>query len=68
MNTSAADLAHWMRLHLAKGDYDGERLLSDALINELHAPRVYYASPGDAEFGEAHYGLGFRSTHYRGDR
>ncbi len=45
VNTSVADLAHWMRLHLAKGDYDGERLLSAALINELHAPRVYYVSP-----------------------
>ncbi len=43
--TSVADLAHGMRLHLAKGDYDGERLLSAALINELHAPRVYYVSP-----------------------
>jgi CubicO group peptidase (beta-lactamase class C family) len=68
MNTSVADLGHWMLLHLAKGDYDGEQLLSAALINELHAPRIYYASPGDAEFGAAHYGLGFRSTHYRGDR
>jgi CubicO group peptidase (beta-lactamase class C family) len=68
VNTSVADLAHWMRLHLAKGDYDGERLLSAALINELHAPRIYYASPGDPEFGEEYYGFGFRSTHYRGDR
>jgi CubicO group peptidase (beta-lactamase class C family) len=68
MNTSVKDLARWMRLHLAKGDYDGERLLPAPLINELHAPRVYYASPGDAEFGDAHYGLGFRSVHYRGDR
>jgi hypothetical protein len=57
-----------MRLNLAKGDCDGERLLPAALINELHAPRVYYAPATDAEFAEAHYGLGFRSTHYRGDR
>jgi hypothetical protein len=68
INTSVADLAQWMRLHLAKGEYDGQRLLSAALINELHAPRIYYASPGDAEFVEGHYGLGFRSAHYRGDR
>jgi CubicO group peptidase (beta-lactamase class C family) len=68
INTSVADLAHWMRLHLAKGEYEGERLLSAALVTELHAPRIYYASPTDAEFGDAYYGLGFRSTHYRGDR
>jgi CubicO group peptidase (beta-lactamase class C family) len=68
MNTSVADLAHWMRLHLAKGEFEGERLLPAALINELHAPRIYNASGGDAEFGEAHYGLGFQTAHYRGDR
>jgi CubicO group peptidase (beta-lactamase class C family) len=68
MNTSVADLAHWMRLHLGKGEYDGERFLPKALINELHAPRVYNTAPGEAEFGEAHYGLGFQSSYYRGDR
>jgi CubicO group peptidase (beta-lactamase class C family) len=70
MNTCVVDLARWMRLHLAKGEYEGERLLSAALIDELHAPRVYYPSqgPADAEFAEGHYGLGFRSAWYRGDR
>jgi CubicO group peptidase (beta-lactamase class C family) len=68
INTSVADLAHWMRFHLDKGEHDGKRLLAAALINQLHAPRVYYAAPDDVEFGEAHYGLGLRSMHYRGDR
>jgi Domain of unknown function (DUF3471)/Beta-lactamase len=43
-------------------------LLPAALISELHAPRIYNTSPGHAEFGEAHYGLGFQSNSYRGDR
>ena len=68
INTSVADLASWMRLHLGKGELDGERLLPAALIGELHAPRVYNTVPGFAEFGEAHYGLGFQSLSYRGDR
>jgi Domain of unknown function (DUF3471)/Beta-lactamase len=68
INTSVADLASWMRLHLGKGEFDGERLLPAALIGELHAPRIYNTSPGHAEFGEAHYGLGFQSNSYRGDR
>jgi CubicO group peptidase (beta-lactamase class C family) len=68
INTSVADLASWMRLHLGKGEFDGERLLPAALIGELHAPRVYNTVPGFAEFGEAHYGLGFQSLSYRGDR
>ena len=68
INTSVADLANWMRLHLGKGEFDGERLLPAALIGELHAPRVYNTVPGFAEFGEAHYGLGFQCQSYRGDR
>ena len=68
ITTSVADLANWMRLHLGKGEFDGERLLPSALIGELHAPRVYNTSPGHAEFGEAHYGLGFQCNSYRGDR
>ena len=68
INTSVEDLANWMRLHLDKGEFGGERLLPAALIGELHAPRVYISSPVEAEFGEAHYGLGFQYNSYRGDR
>jgi CubicO group peptidase (beta-lactamase class C family) len=68
ITTSVADLANWTRLHLGKGEFDGERLLPSALIGELHAPRVYNTLPGYAEFGEAHYGLGFRCNSYLGDR
>ena len=50
------------------GEFDGDRLLPAALISELHAPRIYNTTPGHAEFGEAHYGLGFQSNSYRGDR
>ena len=46
INTSVADLANWMRLHLGKGEFDGERLLPAALIGELHAPRVYNTVAG----------------------
>lgn len=68
INTSIVDIANWMRLHLGKGEFNGERLLPAGLIDELHAPRVYNTSRGQAEFGEAHYGLGFQSNSYRGDR
>lgn len=68
INTSVADLANWMRLHLGRGEFGGERLLPETLIDALHAPRVYYAQPEFAELGDAHYGLGFRCQSYRGDR
>jgi CubicO group peptidase (beta-lactamase class C family) len=68
MNTSVTDLAQWMRLHLGNGEYEGQRIVPAALVKELHAPRIYNAFPGDAEFGAAHYGLGLQSAHYRGTR
>ncbi|WP_166305787.1 serine hydrolase domain-containing protein [Bradyrhizobium sp. 2S1] len=68
MTTSVVDFANWMRLHLGQGAFDGERILPAALIGELHAPRVYNWLPGYAEFGQAHYGLGFQCNSYRGDR
>jgi CubicO group peptidase (beta-lactamase class C family) len=68
INTSAADLANWMRLHLGKGEFEGERLLPAPLIDELHAPRAYISLSSDAEFGPGHYGLGFACNSYRGDR
>jgi CubicO group peptidase (beta-lactamase class C family) len=68
INTSVADLANWMLLHLGRGEFGGERLLPATLIEALHAPRVYYSQPEFAELGAAHYGLGFRCHSYRGDR
>jgi CubicO group peptidase (beta-lactamase class C family) len=68
INTTVVELSNWMRLHLGKGEFNGERLLPATLIAELHAPRVYNPEAGFAEFGEAHYGLGFRCNSYRGDR
>ncbi|MGO9483561.1 MAG: serine hydrolase [Rhodomicrobium sp.] len=68
LNTSAADFAHWMKLHLGKGEFEGKRLLPAALIAELHAPRIYTGSPGEVELGESHYGFGFGTGSYRGDR
>ncbi|MBR1230375.1 MULTISPECIES: serine hydrolase [unclassified Bradyrhizobium] len=68
INTSVTGLANWMRLHLDKGELDGERLLPAALIGELHASRAFISAPNLAEFGQALYGLGFQTNYYRGDR
>ena len=68
INTSVVDLANWMRLHLGKGEFNGECLLPAALMDALHAPRVYESQSEFAEFGALHYGLGFQCQSYRGDR
>ena len=48
INTSIKDLAHWLRFHLDKGEFEGERLLSAGLIRELHAPRAHIGSRRNA--------------------
>jgi CubicO group peptidase (beta-lactamase class C family) len=49
INTSIASLANWLRLHLDKGEFEGQRLLSPALIQQLQTPRVHVAAPEFAE-------------------
>jgi CubicO group peptidase (beta-lactamase class C family) len=68
INTTVVDLANWMRFHLGRGEFNGERLLPATLVADLHVPRVYNPEQGFAEFGVSHYGLGFRCLSYRGDR
>jgi CubicO group peptidase (beta-lactamase class C family) len=67
INTSVAAIANWMTFLLSEGEFDNERLLSTTLVREMQAPRVLAAAP-EFEFGHSHYGLGFGSTIYRGER
>ena len=68
MSTSIASFANWLRFHLGKGEFEGQRFLSPGLIQELQKPRVHVGSPEFAEYSDVHYGLGFRSHRYRGER
>lgn len=68
LNTSVASLANWLRFHMGKGEFEGQRLLSAAQVRELQTPRVHVGGSGFAEVGDIHYGLGFRTHWYRGER
>jgi hypothetical protein len=57
-----------MSFLLAEGAFDGKRILSASLVREMQEPRVHSATPEFAEFGHSHYGLGFGSVNYRGER
>ena len=67
INTSIACFANWLRVHLDKGEFEGQRLLSPTLIRQLQTPRVHVSAPEFAEYGDAHYGLGFGLHSYRGE-
>jgi len=68
INTSIVSFANWLRLHLDKGEFEGQRLLSPAAIGHLQTPRVHISASEFAEYGDAHYGLGFGVHNYRGER
>jgi CubicO group peptidase (beta-lactamase class C family) len=68
VNTSIASFANWLRFHLGNGEFEGQRLLSPGLIQELQKPRVHVGAPAFAEYSDEHYGLGFRSHRYREER
>lgn len=68
MSTSIASFANWLRFHLGNGEFGGRRLLSPRLIQELQRPRVHVGATKFAEYSDVHYGLGFRSHRYRGER
>ena len=38
--SSVHDMARWIRLHLARGTFEGERLLSEARFDEMYAPHT----------------------------
>jgi CubicO group peptidase (beta-lactamase class C family) len=68
MSTSIASLANWLRFHLGKGEFEGQRLLAPSLIQELQKPRVHVGAYEFAEYSDVHYGFGFRTHRYRGER
>ena len=68
INTSIASFANWLRLHLDQGEFEGQRLLSPMLLRQLQTPRVHVSAPEFAEYSDVHYGLGFRTHSYRGER
>jgi CubicO group peptidase (beta-lactamase class C family) len=58
VSSSARDLAQWVRLQLAKGSFDGERLISAEALAAIHQPLMPFGThpaTGSASF----YGLGW---------
>jgi len=71
VQSSAWDLAQWMRFQLGDGTFEGKRILSAAALEELHSPQVIVPTP--ASFRRARqldffatYGMGWQVWDYRG--
>lgn len=71
VNSSAHDMAQWIRLNLSRGTYAGRRLLSEAVIREMQTPQTVIRADTLAErlYPEVNfraYGLGWSLQDYRG--
>lgn len=70
INSTVVQMAQWVRLHLAMGEYGGQRLVSEAAMQEMHTGQMIMRKDGlwglifpDSDF--LSYGLGWFLTDYR---
>jgi CubicO group peptidase (beta-lactamase class C family) len=74
LTASATDVAKWLRLQLGQGIYEGKRVLSPSVVEEMHTGQIILPTPWYAELlgpGFGHfwsYGFGWWLTDYHGRR
>jgi len=71
VNSSAHDMAQWIRLNLSRGERAGRRLLSEAVIEEMQTPQTVIridtlTARLYPEVNFRAYGLGWSLQDYRG--
>ncbi|MDH3222240.1 MAG: serine hydrolase [Gemmatimonadota bacterium] len=71
INSSALQMAQWVRLHLGEGKYEGRRLISEAQVKESHTGQMIMRTDGTwgmifPESDFLTYGLGWFLSEYRG--
>lgn len=67
INSSVEDMANWLMLHLNKGKFGGEQLISEAQLRQMHTPYMAISSPASTpEMPTSAYGLAWFVQPYRG--
>lgn len=73
INSNVFDMAQWVRLHLAKGKFNGKQIVSEAAIKEMQTPQTIMRIEGlypiiypDAHF--LNYGMGWFLSDFRGKK
>ncbi len=70
INSSALQMAQWIRLQLGRGEFEGERLISEEAIGETHTSQMLIRKQGTwaltwPESDFLTYGLGWFLSSYR---
>lgn len=69
INSSAADMSHYLLFHLNKGKFEGKQLLSPNNATQMQTPQmVIQGAPDYKELSEESYGMGFFISAYRGHK
>lgn len=71
INSSVRDMAVWLQMHLARGEHEGSRMLSEDRIQEMQTPQTVIRLSQDQrelfpEVNFAAYGLAWSLRDYRG--
>jgi CubicO group peptidase (beta-lactamase class C family) len=75
INSNVVDMANWLVLHLGDGTFQGQRVISQSNLEQMHTPQMVIQSmPGmdiyakQPEIGHISYGMGWFIQHYRGHK
>jgi CubicO group peptidase (beta-lactamase class C family) len=69
INTNAEDMSRYLRMYIARGEFEGKRVLNASDITEMTNPQMVMADASPfAEISPMQYGMGFFLAHYRGER
>lgn len=70
INSCASDMLKWVQLHLQKGQWNGQQLISEKSMNELHKPNIHSGTqgvPGKESLPEfVSYSMAWQVENYRG--
>ena len=71
--SNVLEMANWVRLNMNNGEFEGKRILSESVMNQMHTPQMHYKfNPRFPEEEEVTnfktYGLGWLIDDYRGHK
>tara|TARA_B100000809_G_scaffold265966_1_gene326567 strand:+ start:2875 stop:4404 length:1530 start_codon:yes stop_codon:yes gene_type:complete len=65
--SNVLEMSNWIRLNMNKGMFEGRRILSEEVMEEMHTPQMHGSYTGsDKVTNFSLYGLGWRLSDYRG--
>jgi len=65
--SNVLEMSNWIRLNMNNGMFEGKKILSEAVVNEMQTPQMHASYSGvDEVTNFSLYGLGWRLSDYRG--